>query len=164
MVHAMVNSEKRIGQITLTNIAEFGSEHVVFVEVKQDVGAGTDANAVTPGTTIKAVYLEMWLQGDSNSATSSATGIVTKIPASAANPTNGELGDLNTYANKKNVLITHQGLLAEPNGNPTPFFREWIAIPKGKQRFGLGDRLVLSIRSITGGTNICGFFLFKAYN
>ncbi len=159
----MVNAEKRIGQVTLTTIAEFASEHIELVNVKQDLGAGAVATEVGPGTTVKAVYLEMWLIGQGN-AIATATATVTKIPTGAANPTNGELGDLNTYPNKKNILQMHQGLIGENDSNPTPFFREWIPIPKGKQRFGLGDRLVLSIRSITGVTDICGFFIFKAYN
>ena len=163
MVRPTINSEKHILQITLTNIAEFGTEHIDIVNVVQDKGTGLNPVDVVPGTIVKAVYVEMWLLADSQQP-STATAILTKIPAGQANPTNAELGLLHTYPNKKNVLISQQGLIGDANSNPTPFYRQWIAIPKGKQRFGLGDRLVMSIRSITDSTNICGMFIFKSYN
>jgi len=163
MVRPTINSEKHILQISFTNIAEFGSEHIDIVNVVQDKGTGTNPTEVVPGTIVKAVFVEMWLLANGQQP-ATAEAILTKIPAGQVNPTNAELGLLHTYPNKKNILITQQGLIGDANTNPSPIYKQWIAIPKGKQRFGLGDRLVLSIRSITDSVNICGLMIFKSYN
>jgi len=162
MVRPTINSEKHLVQITRTEIAEFGSEHTVIVDVKGTID-GQEPTEVLTGTVIKAVYVEWWLLG-SGQQPATATCILTKIPAGQANPTNGELGALHTYQNKKNIFVTQQGLIGDANTNPSPFYRGWIAIPKGKQRFGLGDRLVLSTRSITDAISVCGLMIFKSYN
>jgi len=42
--------------------------------------------------------------------------------------------------------------------------RGWYKIPKTKQRFGLGDRLVLQIASQgTDALDFCGFATYKEY-
>ena len=73
---------------------------------------------------------------------------------------------LNDYPNKKNILKTSQGVIGDANTNTTPVFREWIAIPKGKQRMGLGDRLMLNVSCLAEAANdleICGMFIYKEY-
>ncbi len=80
-------------------------------------------------------------------------------------PTFTNMTTLDSYANKKNVLFTTQGILGENSANPTPVFRGWIKIPRGKQRFGLDDRLRLNIAAIGAADIIgCGLTVYKSYN
>ncbi len=72
--------------------------------------------------------------------------------------------NLGAYPNKKNILYTTQGILADANdGGPTiPLIRGWIKIPKGKQRMGLDDRIVVNITAV-GALRLCGISTFKEY-
>ncbi len=162
MVRPIINSEKRIVQITLTNVDESNQTNIVLVDVKQDPD-NTAPNDVAVGTVIKAVYVELWVLATSQQPNTS-TVILVKSPANTGTPTVGEFSNLNAWANKKNILQMHQGLIGDANTNPVPFFREWIPIPKGKQRFGLGDKLHLAIHAITDSVQVCGLVIFKAYN
>ncbi len=125
-----------------------------------------DKNAVDEveeGAVIKAVFVEMWLLDSSNDG-SFIVGLMkdpSGIPAIGFANTNA----LNGFTNKKNILYVTQGL--SPNngvGNPVPIIRQWFKIPKGKQRFGLGDKLRLFITN-NGLNNLefCGFFTYKEY-
>ncbi len=125
---------------------------------------GTVANAVdevVEGATVKAVFVEMWLLDTANDGSFIVNLERIDALASAMNFTQSNA--LGTYKNKKNILYVTQGL--SPNngvGNPVPIIRQWFKIPKGKQRFGLDDKLRLNITN--NGLNdleFCGFFTFK---
>lgn len=118
---------------------------------------------VQEGSVIKAVYFELWLEGSANDSFQVVT--ITKVPESGTGPTFAQMQALNAYPNKKNILFTHQGLSANDGvGNPMPVLRGWIKIPKSKQRFGLGDNLILTV-SNPGPQTVayCGFATFKEY-
>ena len=158
----MVNSEKRIVQVTLSSALVGTTAVVNIVNAQQDPTASAPA-AVSAGTIVKAVYAEIWLNGASAQPPTCTTCIL-KTPAGASAPDATEMTDLNSYTNKKNILEMHQGIVGDSNSNPVPFYRGWIKIPKGKQRFGLGDQLRFVIKAITEDTEFCGVFIFKAYN
>ncbi len=149
-------------QITLTNIATGVADLTDIINGEQDptVSSPTD---VAAGTVVKAVYAELWLMGDGQQPATVTTCII-KVPNGGSGPSTGEMTNLNAYNSKRNILEMHQGLIGDANTNPSPFYRGWIKIPKGKQRFGLGDKLVLAVKSISEGTQMCGLFIFKAYN
>jgi len=74
--------------------------------------------------------------------------------------------DLFTYANKKNVLYTTQGLASNDGiAGPIRVMYGWYKIPKGKQRMGLTDKLMLNIHS-RGSDDIifCGVAIYKEYS
>ena len=123
------------------------------------------AAEVVEGSVIKAIFIELWLQGDADTDTSFVV-IVEKAMGTVIPPTFAEISLLNGYLNKKNVLFTSQGLLAEESGaNPTPILRQWIKIPRGKQRFGLGDKLRLVVGNIGSSTiKGCTFATYKSYD
>ncbi len=80
--------------------------------------------------------------------------------------TTGQMAALHDYDNKKNILFTAQGLLTPNDGGQVPVLRSWYKIPKGKQRFGLADELVLSIRNNNATAidiNLCGVIIYKEY-
>jgi len=156
-----INSEKHIVQQTLSSVAA-GAIGVVTIASAQQGASATVANTVEVGSVIKAVFVEMWLLASSQQPSTVTVG-VEKISSGAFPPVAGDYTDLHTYANKKNMFETHQGLVGDANSNPIPFFRGWIKIPKGKQRFGLGDQLILAVKTITDDCQFCGMFIYKTY-
>ena len=116
---------------------------------------------VQEGTDIRAVFVEMWLLDTANDG-SFVVGLY-KAPSGVADPTYSQTNALNNWENKKNLLYMTQGLSSNNGvGNPIPIIRQWFKIPKGKQRFGLGDKLKLFITN--NGLNeleFCGHFIYK---
>ncbi len=161
MVKAMVHSEKRIVQITLSQVAVGSQAAFPIVSALQNVTA-TDPREVSIGTTVKAVYFELWLLGDGQQPNTS-TVIFYKAPSGVGAPTVIQMSDLNGWDNKNNIFEYHQGLIGDANTNPSPFFRGWIKIPKGKQRMSIGDKIMFSVHAITEGMQFCGGAVYKAY-
>ncbi len=159
----IINSVKHIVQRTLTVTQEQAISLVILGQV-------VDAQPTTPeqivvGAALKAVWCEYWILGES-SQPCTATWSVEKIVAGAAAMTQAQAQNLHDYPNKKNIFKMGQGIIGDSNSNPIPILREWIKIPKGKQRFGLGDSLVLNISCIgeaDNGLESCGFALYKEY-
>lgn len=160
---AIINSIKHIVQTSLTLIQEqtVGTVGIISVADAQ----ATTPNQVVVGAAIKAVYLEYWLMGES-AQPCTATWIVEKIQNLAGPADQTEMQNLHDYTNKRNILKSGQGLIGDSNTNPIPIIREWIKIPKGKQRFALGDTLKLTVSCVgeaDNGLEICGLSIFKEY-
>ncbi len=134
--------------------------NIEYVNAVAEPSAGRD---VLEGSIVKAVYIEMWLLAGANQP-GSVTVSVEKVPALADQMTFLQGATLTDYPNKKNILFTSQGVIGDANTNPVPFMRQWFKIPKGKQRFGLGDKLVLNIQANTEDITHCGLAVFKEYN
>ncbi len=156
-----INSVKHIVQHTITQVA------TATVTTLRDIHAVPIQSVDTPsevseGSVIKAVFVEIWLLGTFNEG--SFVLAVEKSPAGNPDPTFTEMTTLNAYENKKNILFMSQGLIPEDNANPMPVLRQWIKIPKGKQRFGNQDKLKINIASLgADDVQFCGFTLYKAY-
>ncbi len=162
---ATINSVKHYVTRTNTDTASAGIANTVWINAVLAPATGTTAD-VKEGSVIKAIYLEMWLQG------SGATGLDTqfnfaiyKAPAGIAAFTAAEMLNLGGTANKKNIFFNSQGVIgAGIDGNQAiPVFRQWLLIPKGKQRFGLGDRLFSTMTPTGTSCQNCGFATFKEY-
>ncbi len=158
----VIHSEKHYVQISRSSVLT-GARNLEPLVIAVEATTANGVDEVVEGAIVKAVYIEMWLIG----ATADQHDIVTidKVGLGSTGPSFAQMVALGTYNNKKNVLFTHQGL----SGNdgitlPMPVLRGWIKIPKSKQRFGLADRLVLSIASQGDGTiHYCGFATYKEY-
>ncbi len=142
----------------ITSGALLGQPLVVAIT---EGAARANASDVEEGCEIKAVYCEFWISGVTIDKT--AVWIIVKRPSGAVNPSFTEMNNLGTYVNKKNILFTGQGL-APTNGNVLNIVKGWIKLPKGKRRFGLGDKLFLVVAATGTNVNICGFNTFKEYN
>lgn len=129
--------------------------------------AAAAATNVTQGSIIKAVYVEMWIGANGVSGTSSIFNMnIEKQSGDMSAQTFAESSNLSSYDNKKNILYITQGILGTfKDGNQiVPAIRQWFAIPKGKQRFGLGDSLVLNISALASTDLVaCGMFVYKEY-
>ncbi len=156
----VIHSTKHTVQVPISQIATGVRENITIFQAVQS----TIANASTEieeGSIVKAVFVEMWLQNQGNLGHSVV--ILEKVPNGVTGATFTNMGTLFDYTNKKNIFFTHEGLTAnDAIGNPIPVIRQWFKIPKGKQRFGLGDRLVLTVSNPSSSDlNRCGMFVFK---
>ncbi len=154
-----VHVEKHMRQRSLFAVAS-GAIDTDDIAVSVSLPTATSAVEVREGCTISAIYVEMWLSSDD---AASGTAIVTleKLVGSSTNMTVAESAALQNYDNKKNVLFTFMGLLPSNVQYPMASIKGWIRIPKGKQRFSLGDRLAFNIHGQSNGVAGCGFFIYK---
>ncbi len=156
----VIHSEKHYVQQTRSQAVTVSLSPIDII-VAQAVSAKAAVDDVIEGAIVKAVFVEMWILDSGNDGSFVLT--LEKLPAGKAKMSFTQSNALGTYVNKKNILYTTQGL--SPNdgiGNPVPVIRDWFKIPKGKQRFGLGDELVLNITNNgTGNLDFCGFFTYK---
>ncbi len=155
----VINSEKHIVQISLSAVASGAISNLVFATAVA-VPAAT-LTEVREGCIIKAIYLELWISSDD---AGSGTAIVTLERVNGATTTLmtvAESAALGSYDNKKNVLHTQMGLTPSNVQYPMASLLGWFKIPKGKQRFGLGDRIVVNVHGQSNGVSMCGFGLYK---
>ncbi len=152
-----VHTEKHIVQNSLFAVASGAITNTV---IANSVAVPVGANQVREGCSISAVYIEMWLTSDDTAA---GTCIVTLERLSGGQPlmTAAVSALLNDSLNKKNILHSQMGLLGPNTQYPMSVVKGWIKIPKGKQRFSLGDRLVLNMHGQSNGMAGCGFFIYK---
>ncbi len=164
MVRAQVNSKKHIVQIAQSTVAQAIANNETLVDAIE--GAPSVPSHVREGATVKAVYIELWLGQASATIVGSYTLIVYKNPGSGHGVTGAEMAALHDYTNKKNVFFTSQALSPPTDGGLIPVLKGWVKIPKGKQRFGLADRLTIGIRNNTAtdiDINYCGLAVYKEY-
>ncbi len=128
--------------------------------------AVANADEVREGAVVKAVFVEIWILGGEASGTNTSFILaIEKRPSGAPAMTFANSQGLGSYNNKKNILYTTQGVVGSDQGGQgaIPVIRQWFKIPKGKQRMGLGDRVVVNISALANSLVICGQFLYKEY-
>ncbi len=138
------------------------SQRVVHAVVAPATGTAAD---VSEGSVVKAVYLERWILNSGATDTfCTFTLVVEKMPGNGTPITTTNMTNLGAYQNKKNILYTTQGALASAidGAQGVPVIRNWVLIPKGKQRMGLDDEIVVTIHAI-GSVQICGISTYKEY-
>jgi len=155
----VIHSEKHLIQRSLFAVGS-GLLTVVDIVIALQTPVSTVATNVREGSAVKAVYCEMWVSSDD---ASSGTCIATleRRPGGVNAMLASESASLDAYDNKKNILYTFQGLTPNNTQYPMAIIKGWIKIPKGKQRFGIGDKLVLNIHGQSNGISACGFFIYK---
>ncbi len=138
-------------------------ENIVLVDSVNAPDANL-ANEVPEGTEIRAVFIELWTQNSANDG--HEVLILEKCSQDQGGASFAEMAALFTYNNKKNIFFTHEGLTSnDAIGNPIPVMHGWFKIPKGKQRFGLGDSLILTLSNPSSNSlNRCGIAIYKGYD
>ncbi len=162
MVRPVIQSRKHIFQVALASQVGVGVTVDAFITAIE--GARTLPEHVAEGCSVKAFWLELWIQ-NSAPAIGSFTFIVYKNPGGSNNVASADMAALHDWDNKKNILYTTQGLAPGNEEQILNIFKGWIKIPKGKQRFGLGDKMQFAIRNnTTYDINFCGLVIYKEYN
>ncbi len=158
-----IHSQKHIIQYPFDQIGT-GTHQAIDLAIAVQSTVANLANEVAEGSVIKACFIELWLQNSANDGEQIVT--VCKDGKDGVGPNFAQMAALFTYNNKKNILFTHQGLSSNDGvGNPQFVIRQWVKIPKGKQRFGLGDKLILSIANVSSNNlNRCGMSIYKEYS
>ncbi len=159
-----IHSKKHIVQISQATVAQAAVVSTIILQAAE--GASTTPTGISEGAIVKACYLEFWVSQDSASIVGSYTIALYKDPGGSNSADATEMAALHDYTNKKNILFTAQGLLTPNDGGQVPVLRGWYKIPKGKQRMGLSDRIILAIRnnnSTAIDLNFCGLAVFKEY-
>ena len=159
----IVHSVKHYVQFPIDQITLGTRQNISLVTAVESTIANA-ANEVVEGTIVKAIYIELLLQNTSNLGEFIVT--LEKVIANSAGILFVQMANLFSYPNKKNVLYVSQGLTSNDGiGNPQKILGMWFKIPKSKQRFGLGDGLVLSISNTSANDlNRCGFATYKEYS
>ncbi len=160
---APINSIKHYVHLANTGVL---TNVILNFEIVESVVAPATANAnsVTEGAVIKAVYIEMWASPVGDGTVLSQFNLtIEKLPNGLANMTNTEIINLGAYENKKNILYHTQGVIRAEGAQAIPAFRQWILIPKGKQRMGLSDKIVVNVMPLGSTMNFCGFSTYKEY-
>ncbi len=160
----IIKSKKHIFQISQATVGQALIVNTVVADGQE--ATSTTPTAIEEGAIVKACYVEYWVSQDSASVVGSYTIILYKLPGAGAGAVTGDLAALHDWENKKNIFFTAQGLLTPNDGGQVPVLRGWYKIPKGKQRFGLNDRLIISIRNNNATAidiNFCGLVIYKEY-
>ncbi len=153
-----VVTQKHYVQWTITPVS-VGT--TVIESIAQGVTAPTGATHVKEGAIVSAVYVEIWVIGQSDSASGNVLVSFYKKTGGDTSMTQAEHVALFDYDNKKNVFYHTQGITNDGVANAIPFIRQWFKIPKGKQRMGLNDHLQLAVSTQAEAVNYCGFALYK---
>ncbi len=161
MVRPVIHSVKHYVQTSIATVTGGAVLNTILVTAVavQDVNA---VNEVQEGSVIKAIYLEYWLRAGSTTP-SSGQAIIFKEGSDTTPPTATEMAALGSWDNKKNIFYTTMGLFNDQDADAINIYKGWLKIPKGKQRFGLGDSLRLSIFTPTIDLQVCGFCTYKEY-
>ncbi len=157
-----IQSVKHYVQMSLFSVTGGASLNTTLVDaLARD--AAQSAISVIEGAVVKAVFVEIWLKAGEASNLGTFGMALIKCPDRTF-PVHGDMVALHDYTNKKNIFYYTQGLINTEGDSATPVFRGWLKIPKGKQRFGLGDRLLLVLTAqTTTDLDACGFATYKEY-
>ncbi len=159
-MRAPIKSIKHYTHTVATGVASGALQSITVVSAIAKGATVASDFEVEEGAIIKAVYCEYWVRADEAKFT--VNGALLKRPANVTSPTFADMQNLGAYPNKKNILEFHQGLA--PTGDQTlALFRSWYKIPKGKQRFGLGDKLNIVLTFTGSAGDVCGFSTYKEY-
>lgn len=160
----MVHSTKHYVQTSISSITG-GAVGVIIIANAVPVGDKNLASEVEEGNSLKAVYIEHWIKAGEASNSGSFVATLMKVPGGGSTFSFAEMAALHDAENKKNILYTTQGLMNINSGSATNISKQWYKIPKGKQRFGLGDRLVFEISAAaTIDLDHCGVAIYKEYS
>ncbi len=160
----IINAIKHYVNIENANTAATTARTIDIVHAVSQSAAGAATDEVLEGSIIKAVMLELW--GKSNAGAGDDMKfqlVLEKVPAGATSITFAQMNNLMAYVNKKNIFYVTQGVMGDQTTASMALIRGWFKVPKGKQRFGLDDRLVITVAATTANLNNCGFATYKEY-
>ncbi len=158
MAKPIIHTIKHYSHRPATGIPSGSLLSDVLVNAVAKGAARSNTFDIEEGALVKAVFLERWIT--SATALQTANWALLKRPAAVAGPTVAQMSNLGSYPNKKNILMSGQGI-PPSSGNVMAIAKNWFLIPKGKQRFGLGDSLVFVINSVGATITVCGLSTFK---
>ncbi len=161
MVRPMVHSVKHYVQFSISTVTGGAVDHLIVAKSVSLDNVNT-VDEVQEGSTIKAIYVELWARAGSTTPASGQM-IVYKRISDTTLPSTTDMAALGDWDNKRNILYTTMGLFNDQDADAIALYKGWIKIPRGKQRMGLGDFLNISVFSPTIDLQLCGFATYKEY-
>ncbi len=161
MVRPMVHSTKHYVQQSIASSAGGAVTNVTLVSAVP-VADKDAVFEVEEGSSVKAIYVEFWIR-TAGATAGSGQIIIHKRIADSTQPSAADMAALGDWDNKKNILYTSMGLYNDNDADAIPVVRQWIKIPKSKQRMGLGDAIDIAFFAAVDTNNICGFATYKEY-
>ncbi len=162
---APIISKKHFVHQSIMSIAASSITNLVLLD-SVPAPANASTAQVEEGSVVKAIHIEMWYVGlGGQTSPASFNSTLEKLPANVGFMTFAQAANLMSYPNKKNILYTTQGAISQADAGPAiPLFKAWYKIPKGKQRMGLDDKIVLNIANLATVTyQVCGISIYKEY-
>jgi len=160
-----ITSVKHIVQFANTVISN-GARQVIAVVTAVAPPAQGATSDVPIGASVKALFLEYWI-ANTGAIDTDDQFIFTleKAPSNSPGMTFTNMLNQMAYLNKNNVIYTSQGVISPQIDGATaiPVIRQWIKIPKGKQRMSIGDRWIVNCATVGTTLNMCGQTIFKEY-
>ncbi len=153
-----IKAIKHYVQVPAATIGSGSVSGIPLITTVAEGAARATTATVEEGSTISALYVEWWISGVT--ADKTVNWFLVVLPSGVSTPTVTNALNMQAYDNKKNILKAGQGL-APTGGNTVPILREWVKLPRGKQRFGLGDKLMLLLNATGTTVNHCGFATYK---
>ncbi len=157
---AVIKAIKHYSHTAIQTVTGGARNTITIVDAIAEGATRSNAFDVYEGSVVKAVYLEYWIA--QATALQSGTWLCAKLPSNSVTPTFAEMANLGSYQNKKNIFVSGQGVIPS-NGNVMNIFKGWVKIPKGKQRMGLGDRIVVNVAAVGADLKLCGLTTYKEY-
>ncbi len=158
-----INSIKSVVDSSGVLVAATSSVNDVAVGVNQRA-ATTVPNEVLNGSTINAIYLSVYIIGESGASSGIVNWILFKNPANLM--AGGDLpipGNTGVSANRRFIFHEEKGLYATQDGTPM-VFKGWIKIPPRFRRMGDDDRWQVILRTQPGDTAaFCVQAIYKSY-
>ncbi len=163
-MQAPINSIKHYVGSAKFNIALGTSTTLEIVDVVA-APVSPDREKVKEGSVIKAIHFEYWLIADAGVGTNTQFVMtIEKSPSGVVDPAFSDMLNLGGYKNKKNILYTTQGVVTSDSvGTAIPVIRDWLKIPRGKQRFGSSDRMLVTFATVESQITVCGMATYKEY-
>ncbi len=159
-----INSIKHFVPFTTASTASGAIRNTTLVDTVAKGAARALVADVEEGAKVFGTYLEYWVNGDGAAGTNTQfTLVVVLLKSGAAAPTAANMANLHAYTNKKNILYTTQGVITSVDNQSVPLIRNRISIPKGKQRFGLGDSLNVVLFASGAAIQSCGIAVWKEF-
>ncbi len=154
-------STKNITDISGVNPALTNSVLETLIEANTiSNSALTTANAISRSSKVNGIYLSLFYALDVNQTAPSSVplmdwyilidqgGILADTPSFGDGPTQLPIpGATGTSINKNKILHEQKGLIGEKNDGSKMVFEGVIKIPRGKQRFGAGTKLIICARN-----------------
>ncbi len=157
----VIHSQKHYVQESLITILAGAVDTHVFVD-GEPVASVNQVQEVIEGALVKAFFVERWIR-TLDTAHGSFVAIIAKHAAGVNDPTAAEMAALGNWDNKNNIIYCTQGLSNDQDADAIPFLRQWLKVPKGKQRMALGDTWRLHIFAQALDQGVCGFETYKEY-
>ncbi len=161
-MRAPINATKHYVQQSLSSITS-GAVATSSVVVAVEQSTANAVNEVRSGSLVKAIMLEYWLKAGEATNLGSFVFAFYKKPAGAGAMTFAQAVALGTFTGKNQVFFTSQGLINNESSTAIPVIRQFIKIPKGKQRMALGEELIVVVAAVTSDLDFCGFTTYKEY-